>query len=110
MAASTWSSSHPLPYFCSDVTRTTEQKYGRGWDGGQHVVVEVGGKTLKKTVAAGGKQENPSNPYWPYVISRIGRVRLEKAGSYALSLKTSAIPANQKYGLTLVSVRLAPAK
>ena len=105
-----WSFKVNHPGVFNVVLVTSEQKYGRGWDGGQHVVVEVGGKTLKKTVAAGGKQENPSNPYWPYVISRIGRVRLEKAGSYALSLKTSAIPANQKYGLTLVSVRLAPAK
>lgn len=87
---------------------TSQQKYGNGWDGGQHVTVQVGEQKLSTVLADNGKEDNPANPYWPYVISRIGSVQLDKAGKYSLALKPQDIPEGQKYGLTLVAVRLVP--
>jgi alpha-L-fucosidase len=89
---------------------TSQQKYGNGWDGGQHVKLAIGGHELSGLVGDNGKQDNPANPYWPYVISKMGKVRLEKAETYKVSLNADTIPADQKYGLTLVTVRLVPAK
>jgi alpha-L-fucosidase len=89
---------------------TSQQKYGQGWDGGQHVTLEFPSERLSGIVTDNGREDNPSNPYWPYVISKMGRVRFDKPGKYALSLKPDEIPADQKYGLTLVSARLVPAK
>lgn len=89
---------------------TSQQKYGQGWDGGQHVTLESPSGKLTGVIADNGKEDNPSNPYWPYVISKMGRMRFDKPGEYTISLKADEIPADQKYGLTLVSVRLIPAK
>jgi alpha-L-fucosidase len=89
---------------------TSQQKYGNGWDGGQRVTVQVGEQKLSTVVADNGKEDNPANPYWLYVISRIGMVQLDKAGKYSLALKPQDIPEGQKFGLTLVAVRLVPAK
>jgi alpha-L-fucosidase len=87
---------------------TSQQKYGNGWDGGQQVSLEIASQKLSATVADNGKQDNPSNPYWPYVISKIGRVQVGKSGKFSASLKTDKFPEGQRYGLTLVSVRLVP--
>jgi alpha-L-fucosidase len=88
---------------------TSEQKYGNGWEGGQHIAVSLGGKTLDAVVKNDGKLDNPSNPYWPYVISKVGTVTLDKAGEFELSLKPQSIESPKGYGLTLVSVQMAPA-
>nr|MDQ2899592.1 alpha-L-fucosidase [Acidobacteriota bacterium] len=89
---------------------TSQQKYGKGWDGGQRLKLEIGPHTLEGVVADNGKEENPSNPYWPYVVSRFGRVRIDKPGTYRAGIRVSAVPDGQKFGLTLVSLRLIPAK
>jgi alpha-L-fucosidase len=89
---------------------TSQQKYGNGWDGGQRVTVQVGEQKLSTVIADNGQEDNPANPYWPYVISRIGSVQLDKAGKYSIALKPQDIPEGQKFGLTLVAVRLRPGK
>jgi alpha-L-fucosidase len=96
-----------------DVTIiTSEQKYGKGWEGGHHVTLNVAsnvaGNDLRGVISNDGHLENPSNPYWPYVVSKIGQVRIPKAGTYTLTLKPESIEAQQKLGLTLVSVVLTP--
>ena len=85
---------------------TSQQKYGRDWEGGHVVALDVAGQKLKATVEDNGKEENPANPYWPYVISKAGRVTIDKAGKYSLTLKPETINADKKLGLTLVSVKL----
>jgi alpha-L-fucosidase len=87
---------------------TSEQKYGRGWEGGHRVAIDVAGQQLKGTVANDGKEENPSNAYWPYVVSKIGSLKIDKAGKYHLALKPESIQSERKFGLTLVSVKLMP--
>ncbi|MET0647977.1 MAG: hypothetical protein ABW208_15275 [Pyrinomonadaceae bacterium] len=47
------------------------------------------------------------NPDWPYVVSKLGRLRLDKAGRYNLALRPQTLRF-EKFGLTLVSVRLVP--
>jgi alpha-L-fucosidase len=89
---------------------TSQQKYGNGWDGGQKLNLQVVSQDLSGVISDNGKEDNPSNPYWPYVISKIGRIRVDKAGKYTASVKPQDIPAGQKYGLTLVSLRLVPVK
>jgi alpha-L-fucosidase len=89
---------------------TSQQKYGGGWDGGQRVTLDIASQKLSAVVSDGGRVDNPSNPYWPYMVSKMGRIRIGKSGEHRLSLKPEEIPAGQMYGLTLVSIRLAPAK
>jgi alpha-L-fucosidase len=89
---------------------TSQQKYGRGWDSGQRVALGVASQKLSAVVADDGKLDNPSNPYWPYVVSKMGRIRIGRSGEYRLSLKIKDIPAGQTYGLTLVSVHLVPTR
>jgi alpha-L-fucosidase len=89
---------------------TSQQKYGDGWDGGQRVSIEIASQKVSGLVADNGKEDNPSNPYWPYVISKMGEVKIDKAGTYNATLKPDDIPAGQKFGLTVVAVRLVPAK
>ena len=92
------------------VVLTSEQKYGKDWEGGHAVALETAGQKLKGTVEDDGKEDNPTNPYWKYVISRVGRVTVDKAGKYNFRLKPETIHAEKKLGLTLVSVKLVPAK
>jgi alpha-L-fucosidase len=92
------------------VLLSSEQKYGRDWEGGHTVEIEVAGQKLKGQVDNNGKEENPANPYWKYVISKIGRVTIDKAGKHKLNLKPETIRAEKKLGLTLVSVELRPVK
>jgi alpha-L-fucosidase len=88
------------------VIVTSQQKYGRDWEGGHVIALDVAGQKLKATVEDNGREENPANSYWPYVISKAGRVTIDKAGKYSLSLKPESIKADKKLGLTLVSVKL----
>src|SRR5262249_9777144 len=99
--------SHPGDFTVELVT--SQQKNGAGWDGGQHVKVATNGKDLPVTVAEDRKEINPANPYWPYVVTKVGSVHIDKTGTYTLSLKPESIPDGQKFGLTVVSVRLTPA-
>lgn len=92
------------------VIVTSQQKYGRDWEGGHVASVDVAGQRLNATVDEDGKEENPVNPYWPYVVSTVGRISIDKPGRYALSLKPESIKADKKLGLTLVSVKLVPAR
>jgi alpha-L-fucosidase len=91
------------------VLLTSEQKYGKGWEGGHHVAIDVAGQNVKAPVENNGTQENTTNPYWKYVVSKMGRVQLDKPGKFTLSLKPETIESQKKLGLTLVSVKLVPA-
>ena len=90
------------------IVLTSEQKYGRDWEGGHQIAIEVAGQNLRSAVNNDGKRENPANPYWKYVISKMGRVTFDKAGKYNLALKPESIRGEKKLGLTLVSVELRP--
>src|SRR6267142_856526 len=90
------------------VVLTSEQKYGRDWEGDHRVSVEVAGQKVEGVIAEQGKEENPFNPYWKFVISKVGKVTIDKAGKYNLTLKPEMIQAEKKLGLTLVSVKLVP--
>lgn len=90
------------------IVLTSEQKYGANWEGGHTVDLEVAGQKLKGKIDDNGKEVNPANPYWKYVISKIGQVKIDKTGSFNLSLKPETIQAEKKLGLTLVSVKLVP--
>jgi alpha-L-fucosidase len=87
---------------------TSEQKYGKDWEGGHRIKIDLAGKEIRGVMSNDGHQENPSNPYWPYVISKPGRASIQKSGMYRLSLKPESIESQKKLGLTLVSVKLMP--
>lgn len=95
------------------VIVTSMQKDARDWEGGHDVKVHIdglnpAGKDLEGIISDDARLQNPSNPYWPYVESRIGTVDLNRAASYVLTLKPESIEAAKKLGFTLVSVRLVP--
>ncbi len=92
------------------VVLTSEQKYGRDWEGNHRVSIEVAGQKVEGVITEQGKEENLFNPYWKYVISKVGRVTIDKPGKYSLALKPEMIKAEKKLGLTLVSVKLVPVK
>ncbi|MEQ1765274.1 MAG: alpha-L-fucosidase, partial [Pyrinomonadaceae bacterium] len=92
------------------VVLTSEQKYGRDWEGDHSITIETAGQKLQGKISNDGKEENPANPYWKYVISKIGQVKVEKSGKYNLSLKPDTIRSEKKLGLTLVSVKLVPVR
>jgi alpha-L-fucosidase len=98
---------HPGSFDVELVTSETRSGYGR--DGGQQVTLEVGSQKLEAKLADDGKEQDPTDPYWLRVISRMGRIRLAKPGAYQAALKTTSIPPGQRFGLTLVQVRLVPA-
>jgi alpha-L-fucosidase len=100
--------SHPGSFEVALIT--SEQKYGADWEGGHKVDINVAGQDLKGVVDRDGKLENPSNPYWPYVRSNLGRLKIDKAGTYKLSLKPESIESAKKLGLTLVSVKMRQAR
>lgn len=90
------------------VVLTSEQKYGTNWEGDHLITIETNGRKMQGKIGNDGKEDNPANPYWKYVISKIGRVTVDKPGKYSLSLKPDTIHAEKKLGLTLVSVKLIP--
>ena len=90
------------------VLVTSEQKYGNGWEGGHRVTLDTAGQQIAGVVNNDGREENPSDNYWPYVRSKAGRVKVDKAGRYHLDLKPESIETQRKLGLTLVSVMLVP--
>jgi len=92
------------------VVLTSEQKYGANWEGGHTVTIETAGQKVQGTINDDGKVENPTNPYWKYVTSKIGQITVDKAGKYSLSLKPDVIKTEKKLGLTLVSIKLVPVK
>jgi hypothetical protein len=92
------------------VAITSGQKYGKDWEGGHSVKVKTAGKDLSGTITNDGKVDNPSNPYWPYVMSKLGQIEISKAGKYNLSLQPQSIVADKKFGLTLVSIQLVPTR
>ena len=92
------------------VVVTSEQKYGRDWEGGHQVAIEVAGQKVRDVVDADGKEVPPANPYWPYVVSRVGRLSIDSAGRQSLTLRPETIKNEKKLGLTLVSVRLIPVR
>ena len=87
---------------------TSEQKYGRDWEGGHEVALDVAGQKLKGVIDNDGKEENPANPYWKYVISKMGQISIEKPGRYGVSLQPESIKSEKQLGFTLVSVKLIP--
>jgi len=93
------------------VLVTSGQKNNHNWEGGHKVGIEVAGQKIAGTVNNDGEENDPVKPYWNYwnyVISKLGRVTIEKAGAYQLSLKPDSIVSEQKLGLTLVEVKLVP--
>ena len=90
------------------VLVTSGQKNNHNWEGGHKVGIEVADQKIAGTVNNDGEENDPVKPYWNYVISKLGRVTIEKAGAYQLSLKPDSIVSEQKLGLTLVEVKLVP--
>ena len=90
------------------VVITSQTKYGADWEGGHQVSVDVDGKQIKGSVTDDGHVENPSNPYWPYVESKIGTIDIGQAALHIITLKAEKLEAAKNLGLTLVSVKLVP--
>jgi len=89
---------------------TSDRKYGEAWEGGHQVTVDVDGQKVSGPVISHEKRVPPFNPYWPYEVTRLGKVTLDRPGMHAASLKADKLVTDKKLGLTLVSLELVPAK
>ncbi|HLJ46910.1 MAG TPA: alpha-L-fucosidase [Bryobacteraceae bacterium] len=87
---------------------TSGQKYGKGWDGGQKITILVGSQNVAGVVADNGTENDPASPYWRHVVSKLGTVHIDKPGTYSATVLADGIPPDQKFGLTLVSLKLTP--
>jgi len=92
------------------VAVTSKQKYGSAWEGGHRLTVEVAGQKVTGLVGEDGDEVPPNNPYWKYVVSKLGRTQLANSGNFSLTLKPESIRGAKNLGLTLVSIRLVPAQ
>jgi alpha-L-fucosidase len=89
---------------------SSEKKYGEAWEGGHKVVLDVDGSKLAGTVEAQEKRVPAHNPYWPYAVTKLGRVTLDKPGTHTAALRAEKLVKEKNLGLTLVSLELVPAK
>lgn len=105
-----WDYQVSIPGAFDVIAITSGQKYGKDWEGGHKVTVKTANKDLTALIADEGKVDNPSNPYWPYVRSKLGQIEISKAGKYVLSLQPQSLVTEKKFGLTLVSIQLVPRK
>jgi len=80
------------------------------WEGGHKLTLDVGGATVSGTVAEDSRWVDPSNPLMTYVISKIGQVKIAKAGPAHIVLKADSLETAKDTGLTLANVKLVPAK
>jgi alpha-L-fucosidase len=94
-----------------EVTALTAAPRRNGaWEGGHKVTLDVAGKQLHATLSDDGQLLDPSDPRMKMVVSKLGRVAIDKAGSYKLALKPESIESRRKSGLGLVTVKLTPAR
>jgi hypothetical protein len=80
------------------------------WQGGQRVMCEVAGRQIRGALANDGRFSDPVDPMASYVVSKIGQVTIDKPGTQKLVLKTEDAELQKTLGLSLHSVKLAPAK
>ena len=78
------------------------------WEGGHRVVFDAAGAQARGALADDGKVVDPSNPMMTYVTSKLGQVRIEKAGSVQFALKPESLVTQNNVGLALASVKLVP--
>jgi alpha-L-fucosidase len=76
------------------------------WDAGSKLNVEVAGQTLKAVLKEDGKAPSPASPYWTYIDSDLGEIKIDKSGSYTLNLRPETIETAKRMGLTLVEIQL----
>ena len=74
------------------------------------MVVDVGRQEGRRHGGGAEKRIPPHNPYWPYAVTKIGQVTLDKAGKQTLSPEGREDRAARARGLTLASVELVPAR
>jgi alpha-L-fucosidase len=92
------------------VIAVTSTNKDRGdWDGGSQVKVEIAGQTIATALKKDGIADSPASPYWKYIDSKLGEVKIEKPGVYTLTVHPETIVTEKRLGLTLVSVKLVPA-
>ena len=73
-------------------------------------MLDVAGTQLRGALAEDGKVVDPSNPMMTYVTSKLGQVKIDKAGSVQFSLKPESLVTKNNIGLALASVKLVPVK
>jgi len=76
---------------------------------GHEIQIEVAGQKIKATCNIDGKTKISRDMYHEYYVSKLGRVKLPKAGKYQLELKALKIVEDaKKHGLRLRSIKLMP--
>jgi alpha-L-fucosidase len=92
------------------------------WQSGRKLAVELGGQKLEVTMNDDGKWLDPSNPTRSYVISKLGRIKINAIGSQQLVMRviseqpsvsqtppSGEVPGRRgPAGIVLVKVNLVP--
>jgi alpha-L-fucosidase len=82
-----------------------ERKVGAG----HRVTVSLGGETVQGVVTSDEAIRGPRTTHFRLAATRLGRLRIGRAGALTLELRADAIAADVSEGLALLSVELRPA-
>ncbi|MFB3826879.1 MAG: alpha-L-fucosidase [Bryobacteraceae bacterium] len=91
------------------VAVTAPPARGAEWDGGHRLAIHLAGKSVQAVMSRDGEQVDPSNPHTKYVVSRLGRIAIDKPGDCRLELRPESLQTARRGGLTLAYIKLAPA-
>jgi hypothetical protein len=81
---------------------------GRKWQGGHKVRLTVGRRNITKTIRADEEIVSPRTLHAPEAATNFGRIRLQRPGTYWLTLRAERIHQAAPAGLGVAAVQLVP--
>jgi alpha-L-fucosidase len=80
------------------------------WQGGHKVKIGLDGDSLTAVIKEDKKVPNPQDAYYPFIITNIGQIEIDRPGVYNLDLKPLMIDITdaRKLGFRVRSVKLVP--
>ena len=87
---------------------TSALRRAREWAGGHKVRVDVVGKTFRKTIKPDEWSDSPKAQYFPEAATIIGKVQIDKPGTYSVKVRAESINKKSRAGLSLSAITLTP--
>jgi alpha-L-fucosidase len=88
---------------------TSLQRRQREWVGGHRVAVTIGRERVAGRIREDETRDTPRAQYFPEKVTRLGRVRLPRAGLVRGAIRLEKLNPKATTGLVLTSVELSPA-
>ncbi|MEI7420842.1 MAG: alpha-L-fucosidase [Prolixibacteraceae bacterium] len=93
-----------------DVVTTETGSHGTPvWQGGQTIKIKCAGQELSSVITDKSKEYNQRSQYWKLIHSEAGKIKLDKPGTYELTLAPQNFTEN-KIGFTFKEIQLNPSK